>query len=180
MNGILIWKPTPHEDNRGHFAELWKSGAIGRQFGQIEQINMSLSKKGVLRGLHMQHTEPMGKAMTVVSGKAYIVAVNCNPLSDDFKKVVARTLDANEPEFFYAGPGWARGFLALEDNTRVLYACTGRYTSGGEIAIDPFSAGVDWPKMDYIVSEKDTSSKTFQDHWIAGWYSDIIKWEHLT
>jgi dTDP-4-dehydrorhamnose 3,5-epimerase len=179
MNGILIWNPAAHEDARGFFSELWKAGVSGRQFGQIEQINISLSKAGVLRGLHLQHNEPMGKAMTVVSGKAHIVAVNCNPLSEDFRRIVELTIDANKPTVFYAGPGWARGFLALEDNTRVMYACTGRYTAGGEIAIEPFSAGVEWPKMDYIVSEKDTTSKTFREHWLEGWYTDTIRWEDL-
>jgi len=179
MNGIIIYSPAAYQDARGYFAELWKAGVSGRQFGQIQQINMSLSKKGVLRGLHLQHNEPMGKAMTVVSGRAYIVAVNCNPMSEDFRKVVELEIDANEPTVFYAGPGWARGFLALEDNTRVMYACTGRYTAGGEIAIDPFSAGVNWPKMEYIISEKDESSKTFRDHWLADWYDDIIQWRDL-
>lgn len=178
-NGVLFWRPNAHEDDRGNFAELWKSGITGRQFGQIEQINMSRSKKGVLRGLHLQHNEPMGKAMTVVSGRAFIVAVNCNPLSEDFRKVVSITIDAREPQFFYAGPGWARGFLSLEDDTRVLYACTGRYTAKGELAINPFSAKVDWPEMDYIVSEKDKNAKTFQEHWVDGFYVETINWEDL-
>ena len=180
MIGTIIWHPIAREDTRGFFAELWKSGDGDKKFGQIEQINMSNSRKGVLRGLHLQHTEPMGKVMTVISGRAFIVAVNCNPLSNDFKKVVSCDISASIPTMFYADASWARGFLAMEDNTSVVYACTGRYNGSGELAIDPMSAGVDWPKMDeYIISEKDKASKTFQEHWINGWYADTIDWKSV-
>jgi dTDP-4-dehydrorhamnose 3,5-epimerase len=180
MIGTIIWHPIVRPDERGQFVELWKSGDGDKKFGQIEQINMSVSKKGVLRGLHLQHTEPMGKVMTVTSGRAFIAAVNCNPNSDDFKKVVTCEISPEKPAMFYADASWARGFLALEDNTTVVYACTGRYSSGGELAINPLSAGVDWPKMDeYIISEKDETAKTFREHWVAGWYGDIINWNNV-
>lgn len=180
MIGTIIWHPIVRPDERGHFVELWKSGDGDKKFGQIEQINMSVSKKGVLRGLHLQHTEPMGKVMTVTSGRAFIAAVNCNPNSEDFKKIVTCEISPEKPAMFYADASWARGFLALEDNTTVVYACTGRYSSGGELAINPLSAGVAWPKMDeYIISEKDETAKTFQEHWVAGWYSDIINWNNV-
>jgi len=180
MIGTIIWYPTAREDNRGYFAELWKSGEGDKKFGKIEQINMSVSKKGVLRGLHLQHTEPMGKVMTVTSGRAFIVAVNCNPLSEDFKKIVSCEISPEKPTMFYADASWARGFLAMEDNTTVVYACTGRYSGGGELAINPFSAGVQWPKMDeYIISEKDETSKTFREHWVADWYKDTIDWKSV-
>ncbi len=54
MKGTLIWHPTVREDERGFFAELWKSGDGDKKFGQIEQINMSRSREGVLRGMHLQ------------------------------------------------------------------------------------------------------------------------------
>ena len=180
MIGTIIWHPIVRPDERGQFVELWKSGDGDKKFGQIEQINMSVSRKGVLRGLHLQHTEPMGKVMTVTSGRAFIAAVNCNPNSDDFKKVVTCEISPDKPAMFYADASWARGFLALEDNTTVVYACTGRYSSGGELAINPLSAGVHWPKMDeYIISEKDETAKTFREHWVAGWYSDVINWNNV-
>ncbi len=135
MKGTLIWHPVVRDDERGFFAELWKSGDGDKKFGQIEQINMSRSKKGVLRGMHLQHTEPMGKVMTVISGKAILAAVCCNPEDERFKEVIQLEVSADKPTMFYADAGWARGFLALEDNTSVVYACTGRYSGGGELAV---------------------------------------------
>ena len=180
MKGTLIWHPVVREDERGFFAELWKSGDGDKKFGQIEQINMSRSRKGVLRGMHLQHTEPMGKVMTVISGKAILAAVCCNPEDDRFKEVIRLEVDANVPTMFYADAGWARGFLALEDNTSVVYACTGRYNGGGELAINPFSVpGLQWPTMDYVVSDKDANATSFREHWVQGWYNDTIEWKNV-
>jgi dTDP-4-dehydrorhamnose 3,5-epimerase len=180
MKGTLIWQPVVRDDERGFFAELWKSGDGDKKFGQIEQINMSRSRQGVLRGMHLQHTEPMGKVMTVISGKAILAAVCCNPEDERFKEVIQLEVSADKPTMFYADAGWARGFLALEDNTSVVYACTGRYSGGGEIAVNPFSVpGLEWPTMNYIVSEKDTNATSFRDHWVQGWYKDTIKWENV-
>lgn len=180
MNGTLIWNPVVRDDERGFFAELWKSGDGDKKFGQIEQINMSRSRQGVLRGMHLQHTEPMGKVMTVISGKALLSAVCCNPEDERFKEVIQLEVSASKPAMFYADAGWARGFLALEENTSVVYACTGRYSGGGELAINPFSVpGLSWPSMNYIVSEKDRNAPSFSDHWIKDWYKDTVDWKNV-
>jgi dTDP-4-dehydrorhamnose 3,5-epimerase len=178
LNGTRIWTPTIRPDERGFFTEVWKSGNGESKFGEIQQINMSRSKKGVLRGLHLQHTEPMGKAMTVVSGRAYLAAVNCNPESINFGERVELEISADEPKVFYADAGYARGFLALEDNTVVLYACTGRYNPVGELAVHPLSADIDWPKMDYIISDKDHQALTFREHYVNDWYKGKIDWTY--
>lgn len=179
--GTKIWYPVVRDDARGFFAELWKSGDGDKKFGHIEQINMSRSKKGVLRGMHLQHTEPMGKVMTVISGRAILAAVCCNPEDERFREVIQLEVDSNNPTMFYADAGWARGFLALEDDTCVVYACTGRYSGGGELAINPLSVpGLLWPPVEkLIISEKDSTAPTFRDHWIADWHADSIKWENV-
>jgi dTDP-4-dehydrorhamnose 3,5-epimerase len=179
LSGVKIWTPTIRPDHRGFFTEVWKSGNGETKFGQIEQISMSRSNMGVLRGLHLQHTEPMGKAMTVVSGRAYLAAVNCNPESINFGERVELEIDAEEPQVFYADAGYARGFLALEPNTVVLYACTGRYSNAGEMAIHPLSADVDWPEMDYIISDKDLNAPTLKDYWLKDWNRDKIDWANV-
>lgn len=140
---------------------------------------MSRSKKGVLRGLHLQHTEPMGKAMTVISGRAYLVALNCNPESVNFNERIEVEISADYPQVFYADAGYARGFLALEDDTTILYACTGRYNGAGELAINPLRAGIKWPEMDYIISEKDLNAPSYQDHWVADWHAGEIDWVNV-
>lgn len=178
-NGTAIWKPAMKPDERGFFTEVWKSGNGAQKFGEIQQINMSRSKKGVLRGLHLQHTEPMGKAMTVVSGRAYIVAINCNPESVSFNERVEIEISADYPTVFYADASYARGFLALEDNTTILYACTGRYTPGGELTINPLSAGIMWPEMEYIISEKDLNAPSHREHWVNDWYKNVIDWQNV-
>jgi len=181
MQGTKIWYPTIRPDDRGYFTELWKSGIGEQKFGGIQQINMSRSRAGVLRGLHLQHTEPMGKVMTVVSGAAFLAAVCCNPEDERYRDVVTVVADANKPVMFYADAGWARGFLTLEDETTVVYACTGRYNGAGELAVNPYSAGVPWPNIGegIIVSEKDQNAKSFQEHWVESWYADTIDWKNV-
>lgn len=179
MNGIKIWHPKPYTDDRGFFSELWKSGRGDMKFGEIQQINMSRSRKGVLRGLHLQHTEPMGKVMTVTHGSAFLVAVCCNPEDENFKEIVTVTADSKNPVMFYADAGWARGFLALEDDTCVVYACTGRYNADGELAINPYSAGVQWPSGEHILSDKDLNAKSFTEHYVNAWYKDKVDWRNV-
>ena len=76
--GVVIVEPAVFGDERGFFLELWRSARYA-ELGLPEnfvQDNVSLSGKGVLRGLHCQHPYGQGKLVTVLQGEVFDVAVD--------------------------------------------------------------------------------------------------------
>lgn len=150
INGILIIEPEAFRDNRGFFIEFYNKEEFARLgFNDLfVQDNHSSSKKGVLRGLHYQiNPSPMGKLVKVVKGKIFDVGVDIRKGSPTFGKWHAEILSEENMKMLYFPPGFAHGFLALEDNTEVIYKCTGLYSKENERAImwnDP-AIGVKWP-----------------------------------
>ncbi|NPA69394.1 MAG: dTDP-4-dehydrorhamnose 3,5-epimerase [Crenarchaeota archaeon] len=157
---VVLIEPMVFPDIRGFFMELYKRTDFWANgvYVDIVQVNMSYSKRGVVRGLHYQ-LRPMeqGKLFTVVKGKVYAVAVDIRRGSPWFGKYVSVILDSNEPRLFWVPPGFAFGFQALEDSI-VLYLVTKEYSPEHERGIiwnDP-DIGIDWPiKDNVILSEKD-------------------------
>lgn len=136
-------------DDRGFFLESWNKRSFG-EAGFAEdfvQDNHSRSAKGVLRGLHYQLTRPQGKLVRVTRGAAFDVAVDLRRSSPTFGRSQAVTLTADEPRLFWIPPGFAHGFLALEDGTEFQYKCTDYYDPGDEHSLlwsDP-AIGIAWP-----------------------------------
>jgi dTDP-4-dehydrorhamnose 3,5-epimerase len=161
--GIFIIEPKVFSDDRGFFMEFYnKDGFAENGFTDLFiQDNHSRSKKGVIRGLHYQiNPAPMGKLVKCVSGKIFDVGVDIRKGSPAFGKWFGDILSGENHKMFYFPPGFAHGFLALEDDTEVIYACTGVYSAENERAIlwnDP-DVGIKWP-IDLvgkvIVSERD-------------------------
>jgi dTDP-4-dehydrorhamnose 3,5-epimerase len=154
-------------DERGFFQEVAKEGDdVMNSVGVIRQINMSKSKKGVLRGIHAQ--TGMSKAMWVPYGTAQIVAVNLDVTSGDFGKVVTHHMSAGDGKVFWAPDNWGRGFLALEEGTVVAYACSDVYRPGLEFGVSPTTCGVSWDfaslgGVPVVISDKDQNAKDIKD-----------------
>ena len=124
----------------------------------FKQDNHSKSPKNVLRGLHYQ-LEPyaQGKLVKVVTGRIFDVAVDIRKGSPTFGKGVSAELSEENKQILWIPPGFAHGFLSLEDNTNVLYKSTNEYNKESERGIlwnDP-EIGVKWPVSNPILSEKD-------------------------
>jgi len=161
--GILVIEPKVFADDRGFFMEFYNQDGFAEN-GFTEtfiQDNHSRSKKGVVRGLHYQiHPAPMGKLVKVVSGKIFDVGVDIRKGSPTFGKWYGEILSGENHKMLYFPPGFAHGFLALEDGTEVIYKCTGLFSAENERAIlwnDP-DIGIKWPldQVDkVIVSERD-------------------------
>jgi dTDP-4-dehydrorhamnose 3,5-epimerase len=151
LEGVLILQPKLHTDDRGCFFESWNQQTFDAVVGPghvFVQDNHSVSARGVLRGLHYQlPPHPQGKLVRVVRGSAFDVAVDIRRGSPTFGRWVGVTLDAAMHRQLWIPPGFAHGFLALEDDTHFLYKTTGRYARECERAIrwnDP-AIGIDWP-----------------------------------
>jgi len=162
LQGLLIVQPRKFGDDRGFFMETYKksdfvSAGIKEEFCQD---NHSLSSKGVLRGLHFQSSpHAQGKLVRVIKGSVWDVAVDLRPGSETLGQWVGIELTEENGTMFYVPPGFAHGFLTLQDNTHFLYKCTAEYApeaDGGVLWNDPDIA-VDWPltRMTPLVSSKD-------------------------
>jgi dTDP-4-dehydrorhamnose 3,5-epimerase len=146
---LVIIEPKVFGDERGFFLESWNADTFRANGLDLDfvQDNHSRSAKGVLRGLHYQKPNPQGKLVRVVSGAAFDVAVDLRKSSPTFGQWAGVTLTAANKTMFWVPPGFAHGFLSLEDGTDFLYKCTAPYAPADEHSIlwnDP-AIGIDWP-----------------------------------
>lgn len=162
IEGLYIIEPKVFGDERGYFMETYnyedfKAAGLDMVF---VQDNQSMSKKGVLRGLHFQKKHPQGKLVRVLSGTVYDVAVDLRKSSPSYGKYYGVILSAENKKMFFVPEGFAHGFLVLSDSAEFTYKCTDYYhpeDEGGIIWNDP-DIGIEWPisnDMSVILSEKD-------------------------
>lgn len=169
LPGVLIIEPRVFGDARGFFLESWNA-EVFRAAGldlRFVQDNHSRSARGVLRGLHYQQPEPQGKLVRVTAGRAFDVAVDIRRSSPTFGQWAGVELSAANKRMFWVPPGFAHGFLSLEDGTDFLYKCTSFYRPAHEHSIrwDDPAIGIDWP-LDGIepqLSAKDQAAKSLAD-----------------
>jgi dTDP-4-dehydrorhamnose 3,5-epimerase len=157
---VLLLESKLIRDDRGYFVEIHSSEAL-KSHGFDEtfvQDNVSVSKKGTLRGMHYQlDPHGQGKYVRVLAGSAFDVAIDIRRGSPTFGKWVGHTLTAERPEALWIPVGFAHGFLALEDNTLFLYKCSSIHTPQAERIInyaDP-AVGIVWPMEPALVAPKD-------------------------
>ena len=164
--GLLELVPRVFEDERGVFFESYRADQLHKVGikSHFLQDNQSISKKGVLRGIHFQN-DPYAqeKLVRVVKGSILDVAVDLRPDSPTLGKSVLIKLDDQRNNMFYIPKGFGHGFLALEDSI-LQYKCTEYYqpqSEGGIIWNDP-DLNIDWGIKSPIVSAKDSRLQTFR------------------
>jgi len=165
---LYIIKPRVFEDNRGYFFESYNKNTF-LQSGidqNFVQDNESKSSKGVLRGLHFQKTPfAQGKLVRVMQGAVLDVAVDLRKASPTYGEWVAVELNHDNKWMYWIPPGFAHGFVTLEDSTVFFYKCTNVYNKESEGSIlwnDP-DLNIDWKVTNPILSEKDINSPLFKD-----------------
>jgi dTDP-4-dehydrorhamnose 3,5-epimerase len=170
IKGLLIIETKVFKDDRGFFIESYNLrdfASLGINVNFV-QDNHSFSRKGVLRGLHFQFKHPQGKLVRVISGKVFDVAVDLRPESSTFGKWFGVELSDVNGLQFYIPPGFAHGFISLEENTHFFYKCTDFYYPEDELGIvwnDPF-LNIQWPighVNEVIISDKDKKLLPFSE-----------------
>jgi len=162
IEGLIIIEPRVFADERGFFLESYKASdfAAAGIKETFVQDNHSRSSRGTLRGLHFQKAPyAQGKLVRVTRGAVWDVAVDLRPGSVTFGKWFGIELSETNKILLWIPPGFAHGFVALEDNTELQYKCTAEYhaPSDGGIRWDDPDIGIPWPDLGipYILSEKD-------------------------
>ncbi len=161
----MLIEPALHQDGRGHFVETFKASAY-REAGLdavFVQDNLSVSRRGVLRGLHYQRRQ--GKLITVVRGEIQDVAVDIRPDSETFGRWVQAKLSGEDHRQLYIPPGFAHGFSVLSEEACVWYKATDVYRAAeeGGIRWDDPDLAIDWTIQDPIVSERDRRHPRLED-----------------
>ena len=168
IEGLLIITPTVFKDSRGYFFESWSETLLQKNNIELKfvQDNESLSHKGVLRGLHFQNPPyEQGKLVRVTKGAVLDVAVDIRKLSPTYGKYCSVKLSSKNKKIFWIPPGFAHGFLTLENNTIFSYKCTSLYNKSSEEALlwNDADLNIDWGIDIPIVSEKDNLAGNFKD-----------------
>lgn len=159
LSGLLLFEPVIYSDERGYFFESYND-KIKQATGveDFSQDNESVSKKDVLRGLHFQMPPfEQGKLVRVVAGSVCDVVVDIRKDSATFGKWFEIELSALNKRMLWIPPGFAHGFIALENDTAFLYKCTKPYHQASESGIiwNDEEIKIKWNCNSPIISEKD-------------------------
>ncbi len=169
------WEITPalHADGRGLFFEWFTDPAFTAMTGHhfdLAQANCSVSAAGVLRGVHFSELPPsQAKYVTCVRGAVFDVVVDIRVGSPTFGQWDAVLLDDRERRSAYLSEGLGHAFLALEDDSTVMYLCSAGYAPQREHTILATSLGIDWPEDHPLnLSERDAAAPTLDEVQAAG------------
>ena len=168
IDGLLVINPKIFGDDRGYFFESWNEESFVKNGLDLDfvQDNQSLSSKGVLRGLHFQNPPfAQGKLVRVIKGAVLDVVVDIRKESATYGQHFSIELNEENKTIFWIPPGFAHGFITLEDDTIFTYKCTGVYNSASEEALlwSDKDLNIDWGAIKPLVSDKDLVAGSFKN-----------------
>ena len=157
---LFIIKRPIHHDNRGFLKELFEQKKFKKKF--IFDY-FSLSKKNVIRGLHIQLKKPQTKLISVINGKIFDVVLDCRKESPTFGKHFTIYISAKDNTSLYIPDGFAHGFCSLEDNTVLYYKNSNYRNKKYELGIlwNDKNLKIKWPIKKPIISLKDKKNLSF-------------------
>lgn len=167
LHGVLIIEPRVFGDQRGFFMETWNQAAYAAAgiSAVFVQDNLSLSKKGILRGLHFQKPNTQGKLVYALQGEVFDVIVDIRFGSPTFGRSINVMLTADNKRQVYIPPGFAHGFCVTSDTALFAYKCTDKYNPQAEASVlwnDP-DLNIPWPISNPELSAKDKQGVRLAD-----------------
>lgn len=159
IEDVKLITPFFTEDERGFFLknfekEIFKQWGLETNF--FEDFE-TLSKKGVIRGLHFQTREPQIKIVRAIKGEIHDVVVDIRKESKSFGKYVDVILSGQNHDMIWIPRGFAHGFEVLSEEAIVSYKCVGKYLKEFDTGIcwNDDEINIKWKTQKPIVSEKD-------------------------
>lgn len=169
FNGLQIITPFCASDDRGEYRKTYEQNLFKEHgIGIPAEIGESISRKGVIRGLHTQYVRPQPKLVRVIVGTVFDVAVDVRKGSPTFGKHYSVILSGQNKKMLYIPAGFLHGLMALEDNTVFNYPSFSEYCfeADGGVKWDDPALNIQWP-IDcverVIVSEKDQHLQCFSE-----------------
>lgn len=153
IEGAWVYTPRQFDDARGRFLESYQEATLRQATGrtlEVAQANTSVSKAGVIRGIHFSDVPPsQAKYVTCPRGAIWDVVVDVRVGSTTFGQWEGIVLDDETRQAVFLSEGLGHGFVALEDESVALYLCSTPYAPGREHGIDPLDPdlGIEWPTV---------------------------------
>jgi dTDP-4-dehydrorhamnose 3,5-epimerase len=167
LPGVLLVEPAVFGDERGYFLETWSEGRYpaGGIPTKFVQDNLSKSRQGTLRGLHLQNPHGQAKLVYVVVGEVFDVAVDVRVGSPTFGRWYGTVLSETNKHQLFIPAGYAHGFCVTSQEAIFAYKCSDGYHPEAEltIAYDDPGIGVVWPTGTPTLSKKDMAGIRLRD-----------------
>ena len=173
----MIFEPTPiphaflitanvFNDERGQFVKTFHEGEFAAHkidFHPAESV-YSVSRRNVIRGMHFQ-VPPAAHAKLVccMKGRILDVIVDLRKGSPSFGKFYSVELKEGVARSLFIPVGLAHGFVALEDDSTLVYSASAVYEPACDRGIRWDSFGMDWPCKEAIVSSRDQTQPTLSE-----------------
>ena len=167
INGAWLIEASTFPDNRGLFREWFLEDLSEKSELPkfvVKQANTSISKKGVIRGIHYSEPEHgQSKLVTCTSGSILDVIVDLRHESRTFGQSITVDMNSENGNSVFISSGLGHGFQALEENVAVTYLLDKKYDPLQEFGINPLDEdlAINWNSIESIVSEKDNRSPSF-------------------
>jgi len=187
IEGAWLFTPSVHGDDRGVFLEAFRGAEFAADLGyrlDVAQVNTSVSRRGVIRGIHYADVPPgQAKYVTCVAGAILDVVVDLRAGSPTFGSWETVRLNDEGRKALFLAEGLGHGFQALSDSATVLYLCSTPYAAGREHGVNPLdpAIGIDWRPAseagEPILSDKDLAAPSLDEALRAGQlpqYADCV------
>lgn len=165
IEGVLEFTPERYDDRRGRFLVPYDEGVFAEALGyslRLGQVNHAVSRKGTIRGLHFAQVPPgQSKYVYCPQGAAIDYVIDIRVGSPTFGQWDFVVLDSVDYRAVYVPEGFGHGYVALEDDTVLVYLCSERYNPAREFGVDPFDPeiGIPWPDdLTHILSNRDQNA----------------------
>ncbi|MFF4881969.1 dTDP-4-dehydrorhamnose 3,5-epimerase [Streptomyces nigra] len=175
IDGAWVLQPQLFEDDRGTFHEWYRGGEFREATGHdltLAQANCSVSRRGVLRGLHYADVPPgQAKYVTCVRGAVLDVVADIRVGSPTFGQWEAVRLDDDGRRAVFLAEGLGHAFMALTDDATVVYLCSTGYDPRREHTVDALdpALGITWPDgLTPVLSPKDARAPSLAEAQEAG------------
>jgi dTDP-4-dehydrorhamnose 3,5-epimerase len=167
IDGAWVVTPRIHQDTRGSFFEWFREADFHASLGyrpDVAQANCSVSRRGVLRGIHFADVPPgQAKYVTCLTGAILDVVVDLRVGSPTYAKWAAVHLDEAARRSVFIAEGLGHAFITLSDQAIVMYLCSTSYNPDREHAVHPFDPdiAIAWPTdLEPVLSDKDAAAPT--------------------
>ncbi len=178
IEGAYEITPVVHRDSRGLFLELYRYDRLGEAVGyplRLAQANVSVSARGVVRGMHFASVPPgQAKYVHCQRGAVLDVVADLRLGSPTFGRWEAVRLDDVDHRALYVAEGLGHGICALTDDATLEYLCSETYAPTREHGVHPLDPelGIDWPVAEPLLSAKDAAAPTLGEARVAGLLPD--------
>lgn len=179
IEGSWAFTPAQHGDDRGLFLEWYRADVVAETWGRtlpLAQANHSLSKAGVVRGIHYADVPPgQAKYVYCPQGAVLDVLVDIRVGSPTFGRWEAVRLDAIDRRAVLISEGLGHGFVALTDDASLTYLCSTPYNPTGEHTVSPLDpdVGIDWGVAEPLLSRRDAEAPSLAEAQKAGRLPDF-------